>query len=133
LTQDEEQWCSRTASVALVFLLVFIGGLGIANGQTKPTGGASPAASGAAVYFVDLKDGQTVPTKFTVHFGLKGMGVAPAGFDENHVPHRPANLLRSHTGCGDGHRPDTAATEAETSLSVLRIRLNCSTSGSSGG
>jgi Domain of unknown function (DUF4399) len=78
---------TRTASVASVFLLVFVGTLGTANGQTKPTGGPSPSAPGAAVYFVDLKDGQTVPTKFTVHFGLKGMGIAPAGSDKENSGH----------------------------------------------
>jgi uncharacterized protein DUF4399 len=77
----------RTASVASVFLLVFVGALGIANGQTKPTGGPSPSAPGAAVYFVDLKDGQTVPTKFTVHFGLRGMGIAPAGSNKENSGH----------------------------------------------
>jgi Domain of unknown function (DUF4399) len=78
---------TRTATVASVFLLVFVGTLGIANGQTKPTGGPSPSVPGAAVYFIDLKDGQTVPTKFTVHFGLKGMGIAPAGSDKENSGH----------------------------------------------
>jgi hypothetical protein len=78
---------TRTANVASAFLLVFVGAPGIANGQTKPTGGPSPSAPGAAVYFIDLKDGQTVPTKFTVHFGLKGMGVAPAGSDKENSGH----------------------------------------------
>ncbi len=78
---------TRTASVASAFLLVFVGAPGIANGQTKPTGGPSPSAPEAAVYFIDLKDGQTVPTKFTVHFGLKGMGVAPAGSDKENSGH----------------------------------------------
>jgi hypothetical protein len=76
-----------TASIASVFLFVFVGALGTANGQTKPTGGPSPSAPGAAVYFVDLKDGQTVPTKFTVHFGLRGMGIAPAGSDKENSGH----------------------------------------------
>ena len=38
---------------------------------------ASPA--GAEVYFVGLKDGAKVKSPLTLHFGLKGMGVAPAG------------------------------------------------------
>lgn len=78
---------TKTASRASIFLLVFVGALGTANGQTKPTGGPTPAAPGAVVYFVDLKDGQTVPTKFTVHFGLKSMGVAPAGSDKENSGH----------------------------------------------
>ncbi len=39
----------------------------------------SPSPKGAQVYFVGLKDGATVDRNFTVHFGLSGMGVAPAG------------------------------------------------------
>jgi hypothetical protein len=45
------------------------------------TGGPTPAPPGAAVYFVDLKDGQTIPPSSVVHFGLSNMGVAPAGTD----------------------------------------------------
>src|SRR5882757_1801118 len=63
------------------------GTIGTSYGQQKPSGGPTPSAPGAAVYFVDLKDGQTVPTKFTVHFGLRGMGVAPAGSDKENSGH----------------------------------------------
>lgn len=31
------------------------------------------------VYFIDPVDGETVESPFTVRFGLRGMGVAPAG------------------------------------------------------
>lgn len=41
----------------------------------------SPSPEGAKVYFIGLKDGKTVKQKFTVRFGLKGMGIAPAGID----------------------------------------------------
>ncbi|WP_201007221.1 DUF4399 domain-containing protein [Pseudomonas cichorii] len=40
---------------------------------------ASPA--GAEVYIISPKDGETVTSPFKVQFGLKGMGVAPAGVD----------------------------------------------------
>ena len=40
---------------------------------------ASP--TGAKVYFIAPKNGATVPAKFTVKFGLVGMGVAPVGVD----------------------------------------------------
>jgi hypothetical protein len=39
----------------------------------------SPAAAGAMVYFISPQDGATVASPVTVRFGLKGMGVAPAG------------------------------------------------------
>jgi hypothetical protein len=40
---------------------------------------ASPA--GAEVYIISPKDGATVGKTFKVQFGLKGMGIAPAGVD----------------------------------------------------
>lgn len=41
----------------------------------------TPAPAGAAVYFIEPANGATVGQTFTVKFGLKGMGVAPAGTD----------------------------------------------------
>lgn len=41
----------------------------------------TPAPEGAQVYFIEPADGATVSPTFTVKFGLKGMGVAPAGVD----------------------------------------------------
>src|ERR1700759_2921120 len=102
---------------------LFIGAAGSAHAQSKPAGGPSPAPAGAAVYFVDIKDGQTVPTKFTVHFGLKGMGVAPAGSDKENSGHHhllidtelpqldrpiPSDFNHLHFGAGQ--------TEAEVNL-----------------
>ncbi|HZF16918.1 MAG TPA: DUF4399 domain-containing protein [Steroidobacteraceae bacterium] len=46
---------------------------------------ASPA--GAEVYFVGLKDGAKVTNPVTVHFGLKGMGIAPAGIKFDNTGH----------------------------------------------
>ncbi len=40
-----------------------------------------PATEGAQVYFITPQDGASVGQTFTVRFGLKGMGVAPAGVD----------------------------------------------------
>lgn len=39
----------------------------------------SSAPAGAELYFVDLVDGSTVTSPFTVRFGLDGMEVVPAG------------------------------------------------------
>jgi hypothetical protein len=39
----------------------------------------SPSPAGAKVYFLNLKDGDTVSNPVVVRFGLAGMGVAPAG------------------------------------------------------
>ncbi len=43
--------------------------------------GETPAPDGAAVYFINLKDGDTVSSPVLIQFGLKGMGVQPAGVD----------------------------------------------------
>jgi hypothetical protein len=39
----------------------------------------TPAPEGASVYFIEPADGASVAGPVTVRFGLKGMGVAPAG------------------------------------------------------
>jgi Domain of unknown function (DUF4399)/Putative peptidoglycan binding domain len=51
------------------------------------TGGPTPSPPGAEVYFDDLKDGATIPSRLTVHFGLRNMGVAPAGTDRQNSGH----------------------------------------------
>ena len=49
--------------------------------------GETPSPAGAKVYFIDLKDGQTVKSPFVVRFGLAGMGVAPAGVEKPNTGH----------------------------------------------
>jgi Domain of unknown function (DUF4399) len=61
------------------------GAAGTADAQTK--GGPTRSGQGAAVYFVGIKDGDTLPTKPTIHFGLRNMGVAPAGLDRENAGH----------------------------------------------
>jgi hypothetical protein len=39
----------------------------------------TPSPAGAEVYIISPKDGAAVTSPFVVQFGLKGMGVAPAG------------------------------------------------------
>jgi hypothetical protein len=41
----------------------------------------TPSPPGAEVSFVDIKDGATIGPKTVIHFGLHGMGIAPAGVD----------------------------------------------------
>jgi hypothetical protein len=47
----------------------------------------SSSPADASVYIISPKDGETVPRTFTVKFGLKGMGVAPAGTDKPNTGH----------------------------------------------
>jgi len=54
----------------------------LAGGYKKVT---SPA--GAAVYFVNLKNGDAVTSPLLVQFGLRGIGVAPAGIEKENTGH----------------------------------------------
>ena len=45
------------------------------------------SAEGTTVYFVAPASGATVPSTFTVKFGLKGMGIAPAGVQHANTGH----------------------------------------------
>lgn len=45
------------------------------------------APPGAAVYFINLKDRDTVTSPFKVQFGLSGIGVAPAGVENPKTGH----------------------------------------------
>jgi Domain of unknown function (DUF4399) len=46
-----------------------------------------PAPAGAEVYIISPKDGEQVKGPVTVLFGLKGMGVAPAGIKMENTGH----------------------------------------------
>jgi hypothetical protein len=59
--------------LAIVLAVVSVGGL-IAAQVTK-----TKSPDGAKAYIISPKNGDTVSSPFTVQFGLKGMGVAPAG------------------------------------------------------
>ena len=48
---------------------------------------ATPSAPGAEVYFISPLDGETVHNPVTVRFGLRGMGVAPAGVTQANTGH----------------------------------------------
>ena len=47
----------------------------------------SKAPADAKLYIISPKDGDTVDKTFTVKFGLKGMGVAPAGIAKDNTGH----------------------------------------------
>jgi hypothetical protein len=47
----------------------------------------TPSPAGAEVYIIEPADGATVAKDFTVKFGLRGMGVAPAGINVEKTGH----------------------------------------------
>lgn len=50
-------------------------------------GHCSEAPAEAQAYIISPQHGETVDQTFTVKFGLKGMGIAPAGMNKMHTGH----------------------------------------------
>ena len=73
--------------------------------------GDTPAPEGASVYFANLEDGAVVSSPVTVVFGLKGMGVAPAGTEKENTGHH--HLLLNRPPLGEG---EYGAEELELSI-----------------
>lgn len=48
---------------------------------------STPAPEQAQVYFIGLQDGDQVQSPLTLHFGLSGMGIAPAGVQHPNTGH----------------------------------------------
>ena len=47
----------------------------------------SPSPEGASLYFITPGNGESVSNPVTVRFGLKNMGIAPAGIQMEHTGH----------------------------------------------
>ena len=62
----------------------------------------TPSPEGAELYFVGLEDGATVSSPVTVVFGLRGMGVAPAGTEKESTGHHHLLIDRAPLGQGPG-------------------------------
>jgi hypothetical protein len=65
----------------------------------SPAVAQTPSTAGATVYFINLKNGDTVSSPFKVQFGLTGMGVAPAGVEKPNTGHH--HLIIDATLSGD--------------------------------
>ncbi len=88
---------------------------GLLPGPALAQGTPSPA--GARVYFINIKDGDTVGSPFLVQFGTAGMGIAPANHDggdahrntgHHHLlidtPALQGDALRAGIPADDNHR-----------------------------
>jgi hypothetical protein len=67
------------------FLAAGVSALLVSGAATA--GDRTPSPPGAIVYIVSPADGATVSSPVTVVFGLKGMGVAPAGTEMEKTGH----------------------------------------------
>lgn len=64
-----------------------LGAAGLVAAQEAAETARKPSPDGAEVYFQAPADGATVTSPVTVRFGLRGMGVAPAGVDRPNTGH----------------------------------------------
>ena len=65
---------------ALALSPFFVGSVALAQERT-------PSPAGAEVYIISPKDGATVHNPVRVQFGVKGMGIAPAGVKYDNTGH----------------------------------------------
>ncbi len=68
-------------------LYLLFGAMAATGFAQKPASLRSAAPEQAEVYLIEPRDGQCVASTFTVKFGLRGMGVAPAGVDREATGH----------------------------------------------
>jgi hypothetical protein len=71
---------TRTLTFCTAAFLVLAGLVAAQVARTK-------APEGARAYIISPKNGDTVSSPFLVQFGLKGMGVAPAGVNQANTGH----------------------------------------------
>ena len=64
-------------------------------------GGETPSNPDAEVYFVNISDGDTLSNPVTIVFGLRGMGVAPAGTEKENTGHHHLLINRPALGQGE--------------------------------
>jgi hypothetical protein len=69
------------------FRVGFATALIVATALASTARAETPSPPGAVVYFINLKDGDSVTSPFKVQFGLAGMGVAPAGSQNPNTGH----------------------------------------------
>lgn len=80
----------RTITPICSLLLLVLPALSHAQNATPAPAAALPrtaSPAGATEYFISPKNGAKVTSPFTVRFGLKGMGVAPAGVTNANTGH----------------------------------------------
>jgi hypothetical protein len=73
----------KQGKALIAFALVGAAAAGVAFAAVTRT----PSAKGAEVYFIAPQDGATVTSPVTIKFGLKGMGIAPAGITFDNTGH----------------------------------------------
>jgi Domain of unknown function (DUF4399) len=78
---------SMTRRAALGGTAVLVGATLAAPAFAQAPAAPAPPAAAPTVYFINVKNGDTVASPFKVQFGLTGLGVAPAGMDKEKTGH----------------------------------------------
>lgn len=95
-----------------------------ASHEVLPAGHRKMAApAGAGLYFINLRNGEVVSSPVLVQFGLRGMGVAPAGLEKAETGHHHllvdvAALDPNAPLPADGHHRHFGAGQTETLLQL---------------
>ena len=77
----------RFASLCLTILVAMAIDARFEAGAQQPVPTRSPAAAKARIFFIDLKDGATIPSKVKIRFGIENMEIAPAGIIRPNTGH----------------------------------------------
>jgi hypothetical protein len=76
------------ATLVTALSIAFAAVLPVMADEAKPAAlPRSAAPADVELYFISPKDGETVGQEFVVQFGLKGMGIAPAGIVKEKTGH----------------------------------------------
>lgn len=126
----------HTRRLAVTLALSACCALGAATAADLPR---SPAPKDVELYIISPKDGETVANPVTVRFGLRGMGVAPAGLAMENTGHHhllidtgppaldmpiPADANHVHFGKGQTEAQVTLAPGKHTLQLLLADHLH---------
>ena len=82
-----ELFMGRFASLCLIVLVTMAMDARFEAGAQQPAPTRNPSAAKARIYFIDLKDGATIPSKVKIRFGIENMEIAPAGIIKPNTGH----------------------------------------------
>ena len=126
----------HTRRLAVFFVLSACCAPGAATAADLPR---SPSPQGVELYLISPQDGENVTSPVTVRFGLRGMGVAPAGLAMEHTGHHhllidtgppalnlpiPADANHVHFGKGQTEAQVTLAPGKHTLQLLLADHLH---------
>jgi hypothetical protein len=83
-----------------IAIAIFAAAFAAISASSPASAEGTPSPEGARVYFIGLKDGDKEKSPVLIRFGLRGMGVAPAGVEAENTGHH--HLLIDRPPLGEG-------------------------------